>query len=107
MGDSRARVARGARVALSVTLGLATLSACGGGSAALVSAERRFEHCYRLDEDPSTEERERLDCWRAWSARDAARDSLDEARARYARERLRPREPAPTATTAVPARAER
>lgn len=76
---------------LAIALACAALaSACAGGNASRVSGERRFEHCYRLDDDATIPEGEKLDCWRAWSARDGGRDAPEGTRARYARDRLHP-----------------
>lgn len=99
-----ARLAR--HVGASLALALAPVAACGGANAALVldeRGERRFEHCYRLDEDATVSESEKLRCWRAWTAGDGARDAVDTTRVHYARDRLRARGPA----TIAPAGAER
>jgi hypothetical protein len=47
-----------------VTLGS---SACGASYQAIYEGEVRFEHCYRLDEDPSVPVAQRRECWREWT----------------------------------------
>lgn len=95
------RRVRGASAALVPLLACLLVVACGGGNAALVRGERRFEHCYRLDDDATVSEGAKLDCWRAWSAADGARDATDGTRVHYARERLRPRGPAVSAPSSL------
>jgi hypothetical protein len=108
MADSRmvgplARLARHVGGAIAIALVIAPV-ACGGASAHLAldeRGERRFEHCYRLDEDATVPESEKLGCWRAWTARDGARDAVDTTRVHYARERLRARGPAAIAPSSA------
>jgi len=42
-------------------------SGCGASYQALYEGEVRFEHCYRLDEEPSIPLTQRRECWREWT----------------------------------------
>lgn len=42
-------------------------SGCGASYQALYEGEVRFEHCYRLDEEPSVPLTQRRECWREWT----------------------------------------
>lgn len=40
---------------------------CGASYQAIYEGEVRFEHCYRLDEDPEIPLTQRRECWREWT----------------------------------------
>lgn len=40
---------------------------CGASYQAVYEGEVRFEHCYRLDEDPEIPLMQRRECWREWT----------------------------------------
>lgn len=40
---------------------------CGASYQALYEGEVRFEHCYRLDEEPSIPVLQKRECWREWT----------------------------------------
>jgi hypothetical protein len=43
------------------------LPGCGASYQAVYEGEVRFEHCYRLDEDPGIPLMQRRECWREWT----------------------------------------
>jgi len=62
------------------------LIACGPSFQAVYEGNARFEHCYALEENPSTAMPERAKCWRDWSERytyGQTRDRIHYAIARY------------------------
>lgn len=40
---------------------------CGANYQSVYEGDIRFEHCYRLDEDPATPVRRKWSCWREWN----------------------------------------
>lgn len=54
---------RCASLALPITL----LAGCGASYHAMYEGEVRFEHCYKLDEDPSIPLTHRRECWKEWT----------------------------------------
>lgn len=70
-----------------VVLASLALVACGPSLKAAVESDMRFEHCYRIDEDPSTPLAHKRGCWKEWTAR----YSRGQARERisYAKERVK------------------
>jgi hypothetical protein len=42
-------------------------SACSAGYQSLYEGDVRFEHCYRLDEEPSASRDSKRGCWQEWS----------------------------------------
>ncbi len=42
-------------------------SGCGASYQALYEGEVRFEHCYRLDDEPNVPIPQRRECWREWT----------------------------------------
>jgi hypothetical protein len=63
-----------------------SLGGCGANMRNVVESDMRFEHCYRLDEDPATPLDSKRACWREWS--DRYTRGQDRSRIRYARDRL-------------------
>lgn len=66
--------------------GGALLVGCGPSFHAIYEGNARFEHCYALEESPTSNMRERADCWRDWSERytyGQTRDRIQYATARY------------------------
>jgi len=89
------------RVAM-VAVALAPM-ACGGVSVRyVVESDMRFEHCYRIDEDPGVAVGDKRACWEEW--RDRYMRGQDANRIAYANERLRILQGA-TPTVATPAMA--
>lgn len=76
------------RKSLVLSLGAAALAlaGCGANMRNVVESDMRFEHCYRLDEDPTTPLDQKRGCWREWSARYAK--GQDRSRVRYAQDRI-------------------
>ena len=69
----------------SVVLAPIALFACGPSIKAAVESDMRFEHCYRIDDDPSTPVASKRSCWSEWSSRytkGQARERLHYAKAR-------------------------
>lgn len=69
----------------SVVLAPLALIACGPSLKAAVESDMRFEHCYRIDDDPSTSVMAKRGCWSEWSARytrGQARERLNYAHSR-------------------------
>ena len=61
--------------------------ACGPSVSSIYEGNIRFEHCYRLDLDPSIAPSHREACWREWASRytyGQTRDRLDYSRRRIA-----------------------
>lgn len=63
------------------------LVACGPSMKNLVESDMRFEHCYRIDEDPSTPLENKRACWHEWNALYAK--GQDRSRIHYARDRVK------------------
>ncbi len=55
------------QVAVLASLVAVGLSGCGASYQAVYEGEVRFEHCYRLDEEPSIPLTQRRECWREWT----------------------------------------
>ena len=53
----------------------------------LVESDMRFEHCYRIDEDPSTPLDNKRACWREWTQHYAK--GQDRSRVNYAKDRVK------------------
>lgn len=59
--------------------------ACGPSAQYMYESQIRFEHCYRLDLDPSIVHSHRAACWEEWQARyknNQTRDRLEYAKKR-------------------------
>jgi hypothetical protein len=65
----------------------AALTACGPSMKNLVESDMRFEHCYRIDEDPSTPLDNKRACWREWTSHYAK--GQDRSRVGYAKDRVK------------------
>lgn len=63
------------------------LVACGPSMKNLVESDMRFEHCYRIDEDPSTPLENKRACWHEWTSLYAK--GQDRSRIHYARDRVK------------------
>ncbi len=63
------------------------LVACGPSMRNLVESDMRFEHCYRIDEDPNTPPENKRACWHEWTA--LYTKGQDRSRVHYARDRVR------------------
>lgn len=61
-------------------------AACGPSMRTLVESDMRFEHCYRIDDDPKTPLDSKRGCWSQWTAHYAK--GQDRARVTYAKQRL-------------------
>jgi hypothetical protein len=72
------------RFALLVPL---VLTACGPSMKNLVESDMRFEHCYRIDEDPSTPLDQKRTCWHEWTNHYAK--GQDRSRVHYAKDRVK------------------
>jgi hypothetical protein len=66
---------------------VAWTTACGPSMKNLVESDMRFEHCYRIDEDPSTPLEHKQACWREWSTHYAK--GQDRSRVIYAKDRAK------------------
>lgn len=86
---------------------LGQLTACGPSMKAAVESDMRFEHCYRIDDDPSTSLANKRGCWSEWTARYARGQARE--RVHYAKDRIKVLDgamaatPAPATTTAAAA----
>jgi hypothetical protein len=60
---------------------------CGLSMRYVVESDMRFEHCYRIDEDPSTKVEDKRKCWHDWTAN--YQNGQEGTRVAYATERLR------------------
>lgn len=68
--------------------GVVVLAGCGGVSVRyVVESDMRFEHCYRIDEDPNVTLETKRACWSEWHER--YERGQDANRIAYAGERLR------------------
>jgi hypothetical protein len=71
----------------------------------IVESDMRFEHCYRIDEDPAAPPADKHACWSEWNERYTK--GQERSRVAYARERLRvlgaAEEAAPASTVAAAA----
>jgi hypothetical protein len=76
---------RGGSVAFLMIAG-AVVMGCGPSLKTLVESDMRFEHCYRIDEDPSTPIPQKHACWADWTARYTR--GQDRSRVRYAKDRM-------------------
>ena len=73
---------------VAAALGSFGLVACGGVSVRyVVESDMRFEHCYRIDEDPSVPVGDKRACWTDW--RQKYERGQDPNRITYVAERLR------------------
>ena len=63
------------------------LVACGPSMRNLVESDMRFEHCYRIDEDPSTPLDHKRSCWHEWTSHYAK--GQDRSRVNYAKDRVK------------------
>jgi hypothetical protein len=83
--------------------------ACGPSLKAAVESDMRFEHCYRIDDDPSTTLPSKRHCWTEWTARYTRGQARE--RINYAKSRIKVLDgamaagPPPVATTAATAAA--
>lgn len=59
--------------------------ACGASYQRVYDGDVRFEHCYRLDSEPTSNHNTRLACWTEWSRYHTTGQTLD--RVEYARRR--------------------
>jgi hypothetical protein len=58
---------QGARRASAALVALATsLVACGPSFQAIYEGDQRFEHCYALDDNPTSSMADKGNCWRDW-----------------------------------------
>ena len=80
---------------LAVLCFLPFLTSCGPSMRTLVESDMRFEHCYRIDDDPTAAMPKKRACWHDWVNRYTR--GQDKNRVDYARERLRVLELSPTA----------
>jgi len=72
---------------LAAALGSVGLLACGSVSVRYaVESDMRFEHCYRIDEDPRVAVGDKRACWTEW--RDKYQRGQDSNRLTYVAERL-------------------
>lgn len=100
-----ARVVAARVVAPVVLAASAAALGCGPSMRTLVESDMRFEHCYRIDDDPQAAVDEKRRCWREWTARYTK--GQERSRVSYAKDRLRvldgvPASPAaPSPTTAA------
>lgn len=60
-------------------------TACGASYQRIYEGDVRFEHCYRLDADPSIDSQVRLACWSEWTFAHTLGQTYD--RVLYARRR--------------------
>ncbi|MCS6900995.1 MAG: hypothetical protein RMJ98_14530 [Myxococcales bacterium] len=60
-------------------------TACGASYQRIYEGDVRFEHCYRLDADPTISPQTRLTCWSEWTLLHTAGQNYD--RIAYARRR--------------------
>lgn len=74
--------------------------ACGPSFRTVVEGDMRFEHCYRIDEDPQTPVDQKRACWHDWTARYTK--GQDRSRVKYAKDRIHVLEGAPTSAYAAP-----
>jgi hypothetical protein len=59
---------------------------CGPSFQAIYEGDARFEHCYALEDDPSTGMQKKADCWAEWSKHytyGQTRDRVEYASVRY------------------------
>ncbi len=68
-------------------LPLSLAAACGPSIKNIVESDMRFEHCYRIDDDPTTPLDAKRTCWRDWTARYTR--GQERSRVQYAKERVR------------------
>lgn len=74
--------------AVAAAFGSLGLLACGGVSVRyVVESDMRFEHCYRIDEDPRVSVDDKRACWTDW--REKYQRGQDPNRITYVAERLR------------------
>lgn len=76
------RMAFACAMASSVAL---PLIACGPAMRTVVEGDMRFEHCYRIDEDPRVPAEQKRQCWDDWNhhfTRGQDRTRIEYARAR-------------------------
>lgn len=88
-----------------ILLPLLLCAACGASYQYVYEGDVRFEHCYRLDADPSINSQTRLACWSEWTRGHTAGQTLD--RVDYARRReaaLRSGDPTPQGPTLLTGR---
>lgn len=89
-----------------VVLAPLALIACGPSLKAAVESDMRFEHCYRIDDDPSTPVANKRQCWSEWTTRYTRGQARE--RVHYAKARIRVLDgalasgPPPTATPTTP-----
>lgn len=98
-GTRRALAGPLAHSALSALIAAASV-ACGPSMRTLVESDMRFEHCYRIDDDPSVAPDDKRGCWSQWQAQFAR--GQDQNRVQYARRRLQVlggAAPSPSAST--------
>ncbi|MBI2390226.1 MAG: hypothetical protein HYV09_11610 [Deltaproteobacteria bacterium] len=77
------------RITLAVAGSIAALApaACGPSMRHLVEGDMRFEHCYRIDDDPTTPLQNKRSCWATWTAQYTK--GQDRSRVSYAKQRVR------------------
>lgn len=74
------------RVWLVAPFALLTTAACGPSMRTLVESDMRFEHCYRIDDDPKASLDHKRVCWSQWTQQYAK--GQDRARVHYAKQRM-------------------
>lgn len=86
--------------ALTAASTLALAAGCGGvGMRSVVEGDMRFEHCYRIDDDPSTPLPGKRACWADWTKNYTK--GQDRSRIKYARERIHVLDDVASGTLAV------
>jgi hypothetical protein len=74
------------RVRYLALLAVPCAAACGPSMRNVVESDMRFEHCYRIDDDPKASLEHKRSCWSKWTVQYAV--GSDRAREHYARQRL-------------------
>lgn len=72
--------------ALTVVIGILAAAGCGPSFQAVYEGNRRFEHCYALEENPGATMPDKSSCWRDWSEHytfGQTRDRVQYAISRY------------------------
>lgn len=71
----------------SVVIAPLALLACGPSLKAAIESDMRFEHCYRVDDDPSSSLPTKRACWSEWTTRYTRGQARE--RVLYAKERIK------------------
>ncbi len=69
-----------------VAVGIVVSLGCGPSFQAVYEGDARFEHCYALEETPTTSMQLKAECWRDWTQKSTygqTRDRVEYAASRY------------------------